>query len=711
VPIRSYRSAFILLFTVLLVLTTAAVGYNAYRRASAVSLGLSADIIDQMAEKVTDRTVAILQAAYGYLEMNALVVPRQGLAADRDQVFRLFWRQLELSPQLLSIFAAEPSGGFLQVRDNPQLVTRYIDRGGPRPREQLIYRDQDYAPIAHIEGGGLFDPRETAWYIGALAAQGSVTWSSVYRFTSVQKPGVTAAKTVYGDDGKPVLVLGVDIALEGLSDFISDQPLAKGAVAMIVDDRDRLVAYPFHLKLKAHSPDRSDEDLPMVSELADPALVHAYELLKSSTSGEEGQRTQSSGPLQGFEVTRTGGVSYIARIHHFPSHWTEGWKLFVVVPEASLLTAAERLLSESAVISLIILAIALFLVSLLALRLFKPLRKLVKNTELVRQMRLSEVEPVHSNFSEIQSMSAALCGMKQGLETLEKFVPATVFQGLIETGAEVRPEAEVRELVLVCGGMAQLGGLCRLLPAERISAILTEQLDGLTRVLVRLGATVDDYLGESLLAFWGAPKALGNDAARACRAVLQCLQTGAELAGKDDAYPTEMARILFAVHSGPCIVGNIGSQRYLAYTAVGDNVELTWRLKQINRVYGTRAIVTAPVREAVGGDFWLRWLDRLPMPDGGAPLDLFELQGERAVPLSVETQLFSRAYERGLEALLAGRFESADETFASLQSQRPDDPALRLMRRRCSARSALACMADEAIQPPEPAGSPGAQTP
>ena len=704
--IRSYRSAFILLFTVLLVLTTVAVGYNAYRRASAVSLGLSADIIDQMSEKVADRTVAILQAAYGYLEMNALVVPQHGLAADRDQVFRLFWRQLELSPQLLSIFAAEPSGGFLQVRDNPQLVTRYIDRSGTRPREQLIYRDQDYAPIAHIEGGGLFDPRESAWYIGALAAQGNVSWSSVYRFTSVQKPGVTAAKTVYGEDGKPVLVLGVDIALEGLSDFLSDQPLAKGAVAMIVDQRDRLVAYPFYLKLKPPSPDRFEEDLPMVSDLADPALARAYELLKSGTSGHEDQRTQSSGPLQGFEVTRTGGVSYIARIHHFPSHWTEGWKLFVVVPEASLLTTAERLLSESAVISLIILTVALFLVSLLAMRLFKPLRKLVKNTELVRQMRLSEVEPVPSNFTEIQSMSAAICGMKQGLETLEKFVPATVFHGLIASGAEVRPEAEVRELVLVCGGMAELGGLCRILPPERISAVLTEQLDGLTRVLVRLGAMVDDYLGESVLAFWGAPVEIEDGAARACRAVLQCLQTGSELAEKDGSYPSDMAQNQFAVHSGPCIVGNIGSQRYLTYTAVGDNVELTWRLKQINRAYGTRAIVTAPVRQKVAEDFWFRWLDRLPMPQGAEPLDLFELQGERVVPLAVEAQLFSRAYERGLEALLAGRFDSADAAFASLQSQRPDDPALRLMRRRCTTRSVLPCMVDEEMQPPDPAGIP-----
>jgi adenylate cyclase len=699
VPIRSYRSAFILLFTALLVATTAAVGYNAYRRASEVSLGLSADIIDQMSEKVSDRTLGILEEAYAYLEMNALVVPQDGLGADRDQVFRLFWRQLELSPQLLAIFAAEPAGGFLQVRDNPQLVTRYIDRSGARPREQLVYRDQAYAPIAHIEGGGLFDPRESPWYIAALAAQGNVSWSSVYRLSSVDKPGVTAAKTVYGADGKPVLVLGVDIALEGLSDFISEQPLAKGAVAMIVDERDRLVAYPYHLKLKERPPGDSPEDLPRVSELADPALIHAYEVLGSGTSGREAQGTQSSGTLQGFEVTRTDGVSYVARIHHFPSHWTEGWKLFVVVPEASLLSAAGRLLSESAVISLIILAVAIFLVSLLALRLFKPLRKLVKNTELVQQMRLSEVEPVHSNFSEIRSMSAAICGMKQGLETLEKFVPATVFHGLIASGRAARPEAEVRELTLVCGGMAQLSGLCQILPPERIAGILTEQLDRFTRVLVRLGATVDDYLGESLLAFWGAPIQVEDGPARACRAVLQSLEAISELAREDDSYPAEMAEDLFAVHAGPCIVGNIGSQRYLAYTAIGDSVELTWRLKQINRIYGTRAIVTAPIQQAVTGDFWLRRLDRLPMQAGVEPLELFELQGERAVPLALEAQLYSRAYEKGLDALLAGEFEAADRAFAALQSEHPDDPALRLMRRRCRARSTLPCAADEEARP------------
>ncbi len=408
--IRSYRAAFVLLFTALLVLTTAAVAFNAYRRAAEVSLGLSADIIDQMSAKVMERTLAIFETAYADLEINAVLardgqyprgagsspseaVPDQGLTAERDAVFRLFWKQLQLEPQLLSIFAADPAGGFLLVRNRPQLVTRWIDRSGERPREQVIYRDQDYAPIAHIEGGGLFDPRDQGWYQGALAARGTVTWSPVYRIAAVERPGITAAKTVYGADGKPALVVGVDIALDGLSEFLSDHPVAKGAAAMIVDERGRLVAYPYQLKLKERARDAPEEYMPAVSDLADPALVHAYSVLAGGEEVGDGQTRSDPG---GFEILHSGGVRYIARMHPFPSQWTPGWKLFVVVPEASLLAKARRLLSESAVISLIILAVAVSLVSLLALRLFEPLRKLVRNTERVKQMRFAEVEPVPS---------------------------------------------------------------------------------------------------------------------------------------------------------------------------------------------------------------------------------------------------------------------------------------------------------------------------
>ena len=688
--VRSYRSAFILLFTALLVLTTAAVAFNAYRRAAEVSLGLSEDIIDQMSEKVMERTLAIFEAAYADLEINALALAGRGLTAERDAVFRLFWKQLALKPQLLSLFAANPAGDFLLVRDRPQLVTRWIDRSGERPREQVIYRDRDYAPIAHIEGGGLFDPRDQGWYQGALAARGTVTWSPVYRIAAVERPGITAAKTVAGADGKPALVVGVDIALDGLSEFLSDHPVAKGAAAMIVDERGRLVAYPYQLRLKERARDAPEETMPAVADLADPALVHAYSVLAGAADASDGQTRTAPG---GFEILHTGGVRYLARMHAFPPQWTDGWRLFVVVPEASLLTEARRLLSESAVISFIILVVAVSLVSLLALRLFEPLRKLVRNTERVKQMRFAEVEPVRSRFVEIQAMDAAICDMRQSLETLERYVPAAVARGLMASGAGPSLGAEVVGLTLFCGGMAEFGRLCRAAPPERIAAILTGQLDQFTRILMRQRGTVDDYLGESIMAFWGAPMPLDDGPERACLAVLQCLQAEADLAREGADGPAGLARNLFAVHAGPCIVGNIGSQRHLSYSAIGDNVDLTWRLKQLNRLYGTRAIVTGPVQREVADAFWFRRLDLLPIHDGTEHLELFELQGERSLALPVEDELFARAYEEGLEALLAGDWGGAEGTFNALFEERPDDRSLHLMRRRCAARSILPCLA------------------
>jgi adenylate cyclase len=250
--------------------------------------------------------------------------------------------------------------------------------------------------------------------------------------------------------------------------------------------------------------------------------------------------------------------------------------------------------------------------------------------------------------------------------------------------------------------MARFGRLCAGLPPERISALLTDQLDRFTRILMRQKGTVDDYLGESLLAFWGAPGAVEDGPARACLAALQCLKAESELAQSDPAIAPDLVQNLFAVHAGPCIVGNIGSQRYLAYTAIGDNVELVWRLKQQNRRYGTRILVTAPIREAVADEFWFRRLDLIPVHDGTARLAIYELQGERSLALPVEDQLYARAYERALDDLLAGDFESADVGFSALLAERPRDPALHLMRRRCLARSLLPCSAEDDLEPQTP---------
>jgi len=698
VVIRSYKSAFILVFTALMVVTVVSVGYNAYRRASEISLDLSADIIGEMSEKIVNRTERIFEGARSILETNAVLLSGHGPALSRDQVFRLFWRQLELEPQLESVYAADPSGSFLQVREQPQLVTRFIDVSGERPVEGLIYRDREYEPIAHINGGGLYDPRDTNWYIGAMAAQGNLYWSSLYRFSGTSKLGFTAAKAVYRKDGALLAVIGVDIALERLSEFLAEQRGARDSVALIVDRHGNLVAFPYQLTLRERTGEKDADYLYQVDDLADTWLADAYAALRTGTGSDasgtdavQARAGRSQAIKQHYAVTRSQGVRYIAHTHRFPAGWSDGWRLVVVVPEASLLSAASRMLAESVVISLILLISAVFLVSLLALRLFQPMRRLVHNTELVKQLRLSEVRPVASSFREIQAMDRAICSMRQGLQSLSKFVPAAIARELLQTGKEAKLGAEVAQITLFFCAMAEFSSLCCSLPPERVTAILSTILDHFTRIVVRHRGTIDNYLGESILAFWGAPVAIGDGPERACRVALQCMRTEEDLHREHPELFPIATRNVFAIHAGRAIVGNIGSETRMNYTAIGDSVELGWALKQLNRRYGTRIIVSEPVKAAVADAFWTRRLDVIPLSGGTEELAVYELLGERSLPLAADVHAFVRRYEQGLTDLVAGRWDAAQPVFASLADEYPADASVRLMAMRCTARDPCYC--------------------
>lgn len=707
--IRSYKVAFVALFVGLLVLTVFAVSVNTYRHATQVSLDLSADILAELSAKVIAETSARFEAARDIAEINALLVREQGLD-DHQALFRLFGRQLSLLPELESIYVAGPEGDFIQVRSVPQKVTRLIRRQGqPDGRasqaiERLIYRDADFAPIAHINGDASYDPRQRDWYRQALAAEG-LQWSAVYPFASTGEPGMTAAVAVREPDGSLVGVIGVDISLSSLSQFLSEQRIARGGIALILGADRQLIAYPQSIELRQamhQGRDRSapaeragdapvvtqaaaNTGLPRVDDLGASWLVDAYQ------QGSQSVRISAINRVE-YRLTRTAGQRYLSQRQAFPAEVGDGWELMIVVPETSLLEFARRLFSEAAVISLILLLAAAIAVSFLALRLFQPLKRLVRNTELIREFRFADVKRVPSRFAEIKAMDEALWKMSQGLRSLEKFVPIDVGRRLIQSGKRAEPEAEVRELTLLFTGASDLASLCEALPPARITELLARQLDIFTNTILRHKGTIDNFLGESILAFWGAPVAVEDSVDRACQAVLACrdAETALHAEWAKSLAPGEPAPPLnlFSVHHGRAIVGTIGSRQRMSWTAIGDNVALGWDLHQLNRRYGTRIIISGEARQQVADRYWTRRLDVLPLSSGARKLEVFELINRRDQMLSPEQLEAIRQYETGLDALLEADWERAEALFQPLADRDPTDLAVALMLSRCSTRDA-----------------------
>ncbi len=724
--IRSYKVAFVALFVGLLVLTVFAVSVNTYRHATRVSLDLSADILSEMSAKVVAETSARFEAARDIAEINALLVGERGLE-DHQALFRLFGRQLELLPQLESIYVASPDGDFIQVSSAPQSVTRLIRReaaqdGGQKlTTERLIYRNSEFAPIARINGDATYDPRKRQWFRLALAAEG-LQWSPVYAFAETGERGITAAVAVREPDGSLIGVVGVDISLSSLSQFLSEQRIARGGIALIVGAERQLIAFPKSVELRQgaiqgaraaradgaqsrvnastaavdagttglgaaaeETEAGADAGLPRVEDLGVAWLVEAY------LEGSQSARVSAINRVD-YSLTRTAGQRYLSQRQAFPPGIGDHWELVVVVPETSLLEPARRLFSEAASISLILLLAAAIAVSFLALRLFQPLKRLVRNTELIREFRFADVKRVPSRFAEIKAMDEALWKMSQGLRSLEKFVPVDVGRRLIQSGKRVEPEAEVRELTLLFTGASDLASLCEALPPARITELLARQLDVFTNTILRHKGTIDNFLGESILAFWGAPVAVEDSVERACRAVLACRDAEAvlhaEWAKSLAPGEPEPPLNLFSVHHGSAIVGAIGSRQRMSWTAIGDNVALGWDLHQLNRRYGTRIIISGEAWQQVGDHYWTRRLDVLPLSSGARKLEIFELIDRRDRMLSPERLEAIAHYEAGLEALLEADWERAEAIFQPLADRDPSDIAVALMLSRCGTRDA-----------------------
>jgi adenylate cyclase len=229
----------------------------------------------------------------------------------------------------------------------------------------------------------------------------------------------------------------------------------------------------------------------------------------------------------------------------------------------------------------------------------------------------------------------------------------------------------------------------KLTPAELVE-ILNEYLSEMTEVIFRNWGTLDKYIGDAIMAFWGAPYPQDDHALRSCRAALEMLETLRRLqAGwKVRAVPT--IDIGVGINSGPMLVGNMGSKRRKNYTIMGDSVNLASRLEGLNRQFGTHLIISEATFLQTNGQVVARELDLIRVKGKTQPVKVYDLLG-----LGADFHLYGdlvRQFEKGLQAYRAGQWETALEIFEQLVRDHPEDGPSRVFIKRCH---------DLLAQPPE----------
>jgi adenylate cyclase len=190
-----------------------------------------------------------------------------------------------------------------------------------------------------------------------------------------------------------------------------------------------------------------------------------------------------------------------------------------------------------------------------------------------------------------------------------QYVPAEVVNRLIEQPELLELGGEERELTLLFADLANFTTMSEKLAPRAVVAVLGKYFDAMSTVIYRHGGTVDKYIGDGIMAFWGAPLPDERHAHHALQAAMDMQDRFAELARRLGSKGAPAMTMRIGIHTGNVIVGNVGSRARFAYTAIGDAVNLASRLEGANKAYGTSILLSEATALQLKGRVLLRPVD------------------------------------------------------------------------------------------------------
>jgi class 3 adenylate cyclase len=189
----------------------------------------------------------------------------------------------------------------------------------------------------------------------------------------------------------------------------------------------------------------------------------------------------------------------------------------------------------------------------------------------------------------------------------------------------------------------------------------------MTEIVQKHKGYVDNFIGDAIIAVFGAPLADPDHARHAVACAVECRRRLAELNRDGGAFAGHRLAARIGLNTGEVLVGNIGSKDRLKYTVMGDAVNLASRLEGANKAYGTAILVAEDTVAAAGAGFEFREIDRVRVKGRTRPVAIFEPLGEDH-PLPPAA---ARDFAAALAAYRAGRFEDAAARFAGLAAIDP----------------------------------------
>jgi len=276
------------------------------------------------------------------------------------------------------------------------------------------------------------------------------------------------------------------------------------------------------------------------------------------------------------------------------------------------------------------------------------------------------------------------------LRSLSLYLPRAVAERLARSGKLPELGGETREVSVMFSDLAGFTRIAEGMTPAQLVALMNLYLHAMTEVIESHGGIVDKYIGDAIVAIFGAPLDDPSHARHAAEAAIACTQRLSEL-NTQGAFAGRQLVQRIGLASGPALVGNIGGRRRFNYTVMGDTVNLAARLESANKVFATGILApqsTVEAARAAGADLVWREVDRVRVVGRATPTSLFELVGAQDGRDADRGATLQR-YAEALAAMRARDFAAA---MRILDDVSDDPPAIKL-------RARIAVLADSCLPP------------
>ncbi len=206
---------------------------------------------------------------------------------------------------------------------------------------------------------------------------------------------------------------------------------------------------------------------------------------------------------------------------------------------------------------------------------------------------------------------------------LGKYLPKSIATEILKDPEKLALHGEKRKIFAVFTDLEGFTKLTHAIEPEMVAYLLNDYLDRLSEVALEYGGTIDKFVGDALVTFWGAPISYPDDGERAAKAAYALYQAGEEFRKNVPEGVPPIGRTRVGMHYGDAIVGNFGGEGRIQYTALGDAMNTAARLEAANKALDTKILVSQEAMERTGLD-WFRPMGRITLRGRSTPVDVFE---------------------------------------------------------------------------------------